>query len=241
MLRPGGTLLYSTCTFNREEDEATLERMLAAVGDAFVEAPEVATEEAWGVVSGRVGPWQTFRFFPHRCEGEGFFAAVVRKSEQAPCGSRPPKAKRSPLAPLDRAARTELGRWVLDAGDCRFGQAGDTCYAWFAAQEEEVRRLAEQLPVIYSGVAMGQLFKGRLRPDAALACFVGLNRSALPAAELSEEEALAYLRRQELAAGCFAEGLNLVCCGGRALGFAKRIGMRVNNLYPNGWRILMGE
>ena len=104
-----------------------------------------------------------------------------------------------------------------------------------------MRRLSEQLPVIYSGVAMGQLFKGRLRPDAALAHFVGLERSALAAAELAEEEAVAYLRKQELPADRFAEGLNLVCREGRALGFAKRIGRRVNNLYPNERRILRSE
>lgn len=241
MLRPGGTLLYSTCTFNREEDEEQLERFVAQVGRELAEAPAVAVDAAWGIVAGRVGPFQTFRFFPHRTAGEGFFAAVARKAETAAPALRPPKAKRSPLAPLDRAAGEELGRWVCDASAMRFGLAGDTCYAWFAEQAEEVRRLSEQLPVIYSGVAMGQLFKGRLRPDAALAHFVGLERSALAAAELAEEEAVAYLRKQELPADRFAEGLNLVCREGRALGFAKRIGRRVNNLYPNERRILRSE
>ncbi len=241
MLRPGGTLLYSTCTFNREEDEDQLERFVEQVGRELAEAPAVEIDAAWGIVAGQVGPFQTFRFFPHRTAGEGFFAAVARKAESAAPGLRPPKAKRSPLAPLGRAAREELGRWVRDASAMRFGLAGDTCYAWFAGQAEEVRRLSEQLPVIYSGVAMGQLFKGRLRPDAALAHFVGLERSALAAAELTEEEAVAYLRKQELPANRFAEGLNLVCREGRALGFAKRIGRRVNNLYPNERRILRSE
>ena len=106
---------------------------------------------------------------------------------------------------------------------------------------DEVRRLSELLPVVYSGVAMGQLFKGCLRPDPALAFFAGLNRGALPAAELTEEEALAYLRKQEVTAERFAQGMNLVCREGRALGFAKRIGGRVNNLYPNALRILKNE
>ena len=49
---------------------------------------------------------------------------------------------------------------------------------------------------------------------------------------------LCTLRRQEAAAGAFAEGVNLVCARGRALGFAKRIGNRVNNMYPNTLRII---
>jgi NOL1/NOP2/fmu family ribosome biogenesis protein len=49
---------------------------------------------------------------------------------------------------------------------------------------------------------------------------------------------LQFLRKQDLSAGLFVEGMNLVVCRGQALGFVKRIGNRVNNLYPNSLRIL---
>ena len=101
-----------------------------------------------------------------------------------------------------------------------------------------MRALSEALPVICSGVALGQVFKGTLKPDPALALFDGLNRGAVPVAELDEAEALRYLRKQEIAAAGLAEGVNLVCARGRALGFAKRIGARVNNMYPNSLRII---
>lgn len=61
-----------------------------------------------------------------------------------------------------------------------------------------------------------------------------------PCASWSPEEALRYLRRGEVAADRFAEGMNLVTADGAALGFAKRIGRRCNNLYPNSLRILKG-
>ena len=114
-------------------------------------------------------------------------------------------------------------------------------HGWEArrSQAEAVRLLSDALPVICSGVALGQIFKGRLKPDGALALFAGLDRGAVPVAELGEEEALRYLRRQEIAAQGLAEGVNLVCARGRALGFAKRIGVRVNNMYPNSLRIVM--
>lgn len=248
-LRPGGALLYSTCTFNRDEDEGTLERMLAWAGDEVVEAAEVAVEADWGIVCGRVGPFQTFRFYPHRARGEGFFAAVARKAFDAggrksseagngrEAGGR--KARRSPVAAADRQAVAELSRWVRHPERMRFVAVGDTLYGWYEAQAEALRELSAALPVIYAGVAMGQLFKGRLKPDPALAFFAGLNRAALPAAELDGAEALRFLRRDAIDAGPLAEGVNLVCARGRALGFAKRIGARVNNMYPNSLRILM--
>ena len=119
-----------------------------------------------------------------------------------------------------------------------FAQVADTLYAWYAAQSDAVRALSEALPVIYSGVAMGQVFKGVLKPDPALAFFDGLCREAVPVAELDGEEALRFLRKQDIAAAGLAEGVNLVCSRGRALGFAKRIGARVNNMYPNSLRII---
>lgn len=241
-LRAGGTLIYSTCTFNCEEDEGSLERMLAWAGDEVVPSDEVPVGETWGIVCGEVGPFRTYRFYPHRACGEGFFAAVARKAGQtdAPSQRRAPKAKarRSAIASVDRAATSEAARWVTEPGRMEFVMIADTLYGWYGAQAETVRMLSERLPVIYSGVAVGQLFKGRLKPDPALAFFTGLNRGALPVAELDAEQALRYLRRQDVSAEAFAEGMNLVCARGRTLGFAKRIGARVNNLYPNSLRIV---
>lgn len=237
-LKPGGTLVYSTCTFNRDEDEGALERMAAWAGDEIAESEETAVEDAWGIACGRVGAFRTFRFYPHRTCGEGFFAAVARKSFDAGGRVRAPKARRTVFAAVDRKTAGELARWVRNPGGMRFAAVADTCYAWYAAQADAVRTLSEALPVIYSGVALGQVFKGVLKPDPALAFFDGMNRGALPAAELDDEETLRFLRRQDIAAGGLAEGMNLVCSRGRALGFAKRIGARVNNLYPNSLRII---
>lgn len=240
-LRPGGTLIYSTCTFNRDEDEGSLERMLAWAGDEVAAPYPVDVDPAWGIVEGEVGPFRTFRFFPHRTVGEGFFAAVARKAPDAPGRQRLPKGCRSMVAPADRASAGELRRWVREPDRMVFGTVAGTGYAWYGEQAEAVKTLSEALPVICSGVALGQLFKGRLKPDPALAFFDGLERGAVPVAGLDDEQALRYLRRQEVAAGALAEGVNLVTARGRALGFAKRIGARVNNMYPNSLRILRQE
>ena len=85
---------------------------------------------------------------------------------------------------------------------------------------------------------MGHIFKGKLKPDGALALYVGLNREVLPNVEISEEVAVEYLRRHDIDANPFEQGLNLVVCRRMALGFVKRVGARVNNMYPMSLRIL---
>ena len=240
-LKPGGRLIYSTCTFNRDEDEGSLERLLSHVGEAVVEADVPEVETSWGIVCGRVGAFHIYRFYPHRACGEGFFAAVACKAPDCGGRMRTPKGRRPLFASADKSTVAELNRWVEEPARMRFARVADTLYGWFAAQADAVRALSEALPVICSGVAMGQVFKGRLKPDPALAFFTGLDRSALPVAEVEHDEAIDYLRRQELRADALTEGMNLVCREGRALGFAKRIGGRVNNLYPNSLRILKGE
>lgn len=237
-LKPGGTLLYSTCTFNRTENERVLEEMLAWAGDEATAAGEIPLDPAWGVVCGRVGVFRTFRFYPHRTKGEGFFASVVCKSFDAGGKMRTPKVRRSLLGTVGREVQRELERWVKEPAKMVFSEAAGTVYGYRTSQAEAVKSLSGVLAVLYSGVAMGQLFKGRLKPDPALAFYAGLDRGAVPAAALSRDDALRFLRRQELPAAWFAEGINLVCCGGQTLGFVKRIGSRVNNLYPNSLRIL---
>ena len=239
-LRPGGLLLYSTCTFNFTENEGVLRDFSAWAAGETEPAERIAVDPAWGVVCGAEGDFQTFRFYPHRVEGEGFFAAAVRKRAAGGERRRMPRPQRDPLAWADRRAVQELERWVEEPEAMRFAAVGDTFYGYWQPQAEAVAMLSGVLNVIASGVEMGQLFKGVLRPAHALALFTGLRRGAAAVCELPPEEALRYLRRGEVAADRFAEGMNLVTADGAALGFAKRIGRRCNNLYPNSLRILKG-
>ena len=78
-----------------------------------------------------------------------------------------------------------------------------------------------------------------LKPAMAiLALFAGVSRDAVPCREVSQEEALRFLRKQDMDASGFEQGLNMVTRGGLPLGFVKRVGARVNNMYPNSLRIL---
>jgi NOL1/NOP2/fmu family ribosome biogenesis protein len=235
-LRDGGLFIYSTCTFNDEEDEGVLRTFIEEMGEVFAPSENVETDDEWGVVRGEVGAFQTFRFFPHKTDSEGLFVAVARKAESTP--QRTPKARKKVMQEVDKNSRKELAKWLQYPDNYTFAMVADTIYAYPSVQFKAVQALSEGSTAIYSGVAMGQIFKNKLKPDGALAFFVGLNREALPACEVSLDEALQFLRKQDMATGEFVEGLNMVLYEGRALGFVKRVGGRVNNMYSSSLRIL---
>ena len=237
-LKPGGVLLYSTCTFNRTEDEDVVGRACEEFGDELLAVDDIPIGDDWGVVMGREGVFQTFRFFPHRLTGEGMFMAVARKAGLATSRRRMPKARRKVMEAVDKRTAQELSRWVKESEQMRFFAAGDTLYGCRKEHYDEVEALAGTLAVIYSGVAMGQVFKGKLKPDSALALYAGVNHDAVACCEVDEQEALKFLRKQDMDAAQFSEGVNMVLYGGRPLGFVKRVGARVNNMYPNSLRIL---
>ena len=103
---------------------------------------------------------------------------------------------------------------------------------------EEVHLLG-YFETVEAALAFGEMLRGHLPNKKNKPQFFGRQLVMNSDDEIiGEEEALRYLRRQEIAAAGLSEGMNLVCVRGRGLGFAKRIGSRVNNLYPNSLRIM---
>lgn len=233
-LRPGGVLIYSTCTFNRAENEENVAWMAGELG---AEGLNSSRREMEGVVRGRIAGIETFRFFPHRVRSEGFFAAIMCKP-QGKARPQMPRPRGLFMADTDKACTAALSSHMEQPEFMRFARIGDRFHGYYAAQYPFIKELSGRLAMLYSGVAAGELFHGRLRPDHPLAQFAGLSGDAFARAELAVNEALAYLRKGEVAVDRFAEGMNLVCCEGLPLGWAKRIGHRVNNLYPRELRIL---
>ena len=237
VLRPGGTLIYSTCTFNPIEDEGVVEWLMSEYGDELESVDRVAIGEEWGVVRSDIGVFQCFHFYPHKARGEGFFAAVARKCDGTVRRSMP-KARRKLFSQCAKAEVKELSRWVDNASEHTFMMVGEDIYAYNSVMAESIVTLSENLSVVYSGVAMGRIFKQKLKPEHPLALYVGLNRNAVPVVDVSLEDALDYLRRNDIAAAQFDEGINVVGYNGVPIGFVKRIGARCNNMYPKDLRIV---
>lgn len=199
VLRPGGTLIYSTCTFNPTEDEEVVEWLMSEYGEELESVDRVETSEDWGVVRSDIGAFQCFHFYPHKARGEGFFAAIARKCDGAIRRSMP-KARRKLFSQCVKTDVKELSRWVDAASEHSFMMVGEDIYAYNSAVADAVVTLSENLSVVYSGVAMGRIFKQKLKPEHPLALYVGLNRDAAPVVDVSLEDALDYLRRNDIAA-----------------------------------------
>lgn len=234
-LKPGGVLIYSTCTFNHTENEDNLRWL---INEFECEAVDVDVDPSWNIVKGDVDGVNTFRFYPHRVKGEGFFATVVRKPEGR-VHTRVPKPRKQIFYPLTKQELVAASKVVAQPDQMDFLKVGDNVYGYYSTTFRDLRAVAESLTVIASGVVLGQFFGNKLKPDHSLAMFHDLNREEFTQVDLDLDDALRYLRKQDIDPSDMAEGINLVCFESAPLGWIKRIGTRTNNLYPKELRILM--
>lgn len=232
-LRPGGYLIYSTCTFNRRENEEMVDWL---VNELEAESVDMSLPEEWGIAAGIDTPHHCYRFLPHRLRGEGLFVAVVRKAGEDNERVKPNKPVKQPKADKTLAA---LSHWLERGEDYVLERTGDTVTAYQRRHAEIVGLLKQTLDTVTAGVEIAEL-KGRdFAPTQQLAMSQSLNREAFERVDVDRETALTYLRRESVTLpDGTPKGYVLLTFEGEPLGFVKNIGNRSNNLYPAAWRIL---
>src|SRR5690606_27128950 len=115
---------YSTCTYNRSENEDQLGRLIAA---GMFMPVQIAIPEGCGIAISE-GEWgAAYRFYPHRLRGEGFFAGVLRKVSSEVPVLRMQKARIEQVA---RSASEKLKDWMIDAGQVEFLKHGDVVFCF---------------------------------------------------------------------------------------------------------------
>ena len=236
LVRPGGLLIYSTCTFAPEENEAQIKHLYAQYGTTFEPYFKEVPPE-WGIVTDAVdtpaGPQMLYRFYPHRLTGEGLTVTVFRK--QSALGTSPVARKKTP-SPAFRPTACPA-EWPLSDGW--------QCIEW----EEDVRAFpAAHLDFIHRlprfrkmrpGVGLARRRrKGHLpHPEWPLSQF-GYGRHIYPSVSLSDTEALQYLKGAPLYLAAPHKGWLLLTFRKRILGWGKALpDGRINNYYPPAWRI----
>ncbi|MBD3919519.1 RsmB/NOP family class I SAM-dependent RNA methyltransferase [Paenibacillus sp. PR3] len=245
MLKPGGRLVYSTCTFNRSENENAMAAFIAAHPEFKLEITE--------------------RLWPHRCEGEGHFVAVLfkttgddvgrttfvpinqiasRDNRNAPQRS---KGKAKPgnnsslaadMALFEAFAEEALPGFKLGPGEpVRFGEA-----LYWLPHDKEGRFSAasiEGLKVVRPGLQLGELKTKRIEPAHALALAVRSEEIArLASFGADASETAAYLRGEALQDDNNYSGWTIVAADGFPLGWAKASGGQLKNHLPKGLRRL---
>lgn len=235
-LRPGGFLIYSTCTFNRAENEANLAWIEREFGASRIECEALAG--VGGVVSLEKG---AYRFLPGFVDGEGLFVGAVRKPCDSPDRAAAPRRKNKAKAKIDPAA-AKFTDMVLGKDFRLMPQATPErpLRAVRAELADACALLESTLDLRTCGVKPGTLKGKDLAPSHALALSQALAADAFPRVELEDENAArAYLRGESLPAlpEGTPRGLDIVTHGGAPLGFVKNLGNRANNLFPQGLRL----
>ena len=244
MLKPGGMLLYSTCTFSPEENEQTIEYLLREYPE--FELCEIAGYDGFSQgIPSAVEPsderlLQTVRIFPHLMDGEGHFLALLKK-----CGPDTPGAEEGTAAEYPPAGRKnslpdELTEFLT------------LISREFASERMDIRAdkvyyMPEDLPLLNgvrflrTGLLLGELKKKRFEPSQALAMNLKKNEYKkcidLP---VSDGRVIKYLKGETLDVSDLAapteKGWYLFCVNGYTLGFGKLAGQTLKNKYLPGWR-----
>ena len=218
LLRPGGRLVYSTCTFAPEENELVIEAFLQ-------EHPEFRPEtvEAPWFAPGLTDTPGMYRLWPHRLRGEGQFAAVLRRMDGPAC-PQIPLQRIEALPPESRELLSQLPP-LPDGGAVRFGQ---TLYLLPPDTPE-----LGGARVLRAGLELGQLKKGRFEPAHALALWLPAAENAVDYPADSPEIAR-FLRGETLPTAL--RGWVLVRVDGYGLGWGKGAAGVLKNHYPKGLR-----
>ena len=227
MLRPGGRLVYSTCTFAPQENEGTISAFLQEHPDFSVvpiEAPYFSPGRPDWIPDPVPGLEGAVRLWPHRLRGEGHFAAVLQKDGGAPDRDIPLEA--GVKAPKEVAEFAKSAGAVLPEG--KFVPFGTRLFL----APEELPEL-HGLKVLRCGLELGELRKGRLDPAHAWALWLRDGASTL---DFGRNDPLLrrYMAGEAIPADC--AGWTLVRAEGCTLGWGKGSGGQLKNHYPKALR-----
>lgn len=206
-VKDDGLLVYSTCTFNKKEDDENVDWI---INEFHAEALVVQ------------------RFFPgNKGCGEGFFMAILRKHGE---GGKSRKLDVPRLSEFKRRCDyVKSGYSLYERGGILRAYPQRLC--------GEMLSVENVLRVVRSGIAVAEIKGDILVPEAELALSEVLNNEAFNGVELNKKDALRFLSKEALAFADAPKGYLLVKYCGLPLGFVKNLGNRSNNLWPQGWRI----
>lgn len=253
-LKPGGVLIYSTCSYSKDEDEAIVEWLM---DNGLMENIAVDIKADWNIVETKTNGFSGYRFYPDKVKGEGFFIAVFRKrlreesmNEEGVFRKRKEEELRGKVMNEERGfkKRKEDGvsvkddlivRKYLKPGiDLQLVLVNDEILALTPLLKNELSVLQSALYIKKAGIKTGSIIRDELIPDHELAVS-SIISDAVPFIELDKETAIQYLRRDEIKPTGAGKGWLLVRYRGLPLGWIKALPNRVNNYYPKEWRVRM--
>ncbi len=228
-LRPGGLLIYSTCTFNQEEDEKNAQWICEELG---AEILPVNIEPEWGIVE-----TTGYHFYPHKTRGEGFYLCAFRKNNGAGTFKMKAEKKQARAYKKDENVAAELRKWLQHPERWELNQQERFINIYPSNYKDIIEYIHSRMTCITMGIGIAEVRGKALVPQHHLAMAKDFNRAAFPQVNLTLEQALNYLRGEALSLEGQPTGILLMTYAGVPLGFVKNIGEHCNNMYPKEWRI----
>ncbi len=246
-LKVGGVLIYSTCSYSQQEDEEIADWLVEELKIESVKlnppAGRAGVEEGWGIVEtvSEKEKAYSYRFYPDKVKGEGFFIAAFKKGGSDPGAITEIKSQKSKSknkkAKFDAKDIEILRPYLINADDFFFIKQNEEVIAIPLQLENELGIIQSALYIKKAGVKLGTLIRNELIPAHELAVSNIIN-AAVPRQEVDKETALQYLRREEIKIESTVKGWVLLTHQQLPIGWIKIIANRINNYYPPSWRIL---
>ena len=240
-LKKDGILIYSTCSYSEEENECISDWLLDSFPLSTIQISLTDTgtgREYDGVIETISKKHAAFgyRFFPGKVKGEGFFIAAFRKTYGDAVLHRPPKKIK-----IERVSKNEeaiVKPWLINEPDVQLWRQGDLIFAFPSHLEKELLTvISSDLYIRLAGIQIGSIAGKDLVPEHGFA-LSSLIRPDIVSVPLKKDEALQYLRKEEVKTMLPHRGWAIVQYEGMNLGWIKLLGNRTNNYYPREWRIL---
>lgn len=229
-LKTDGWLIYSTCTYNPEENEKMLEWILQHYKARSIEIHHSFN----GVCSSTEIPY-CYHFYPHRISGEGFFTGVIQKQE----AQEEIRIKKTNTPKDSLRLPPEIQSLLLRTEDIALYKHENILGLIPLAHQEFIRLLEKHLRIVYQGCELAELNNRKVKMQHALALSSRLDKSRCTVYEASPEEAIRYLKKEDITVNTPPGAWVLITHQGIALGWGKNLGNRLNNYYPKEWRIRM--
>jgi 16S rRNA C967 or C1407 C5-methylase (RsmB/RsmF family)/NOL1/NOP2/fmu family ribosome biogenesis protein len=231
-LKEDGLLIYSTCSYSKEENEDILDMIFQQYPCISI---NLSPDPSWNIVetkseiSGAYG----YRFYPDKVLGEGFFLSVIQK-KQAVSYIRKTKLSRNP-GRVSSSIEKQICSWV-DEKSLNYIFVGESIHALPDTILYEFETLKNNLYLKKAGIRIGKRGENELIPDheLALANFLKYDSSYL---DVSKSDSLSFLRGEPFESNSGGKGWKAVSYMGRRMGWVKMIEKRMNNYYPKSWRI----